>query len=152
MKFNDPICLKETLVRIYSTKKQKTETMYEMQLLTLTSHATYAMHRRSILRFAASVNPWSSNRQLCYKFTLRFTSDWFPITFTDHSMITNYFHWHGILFHITNRIIHNNPNAEQNAHVTELLLLLASMHYCYCTWWKQATFLCSQWWQRQQQQ
>ena len=75
MKFNDPICLKETLVRIYSTKKQKTETMYEMQLLTLTSHATYAMHRRSILRFAASVNPWSSNRQLCYKFTLRFTSD-----------------------------------------------------------------------------
>nr|AFK43413.1 unknown [Medicago truncatula] len=44
MKFNDPICLKETLVRIYSTKKHKNEAMNEMQLLTLTSHATYAMH------------------------------------------------------------------------------------------------------------
>jgi len=60
--------MQETLVRIYSTKKQKNEAMYEMQLLTLTSHATYAMHRRSFLRFAASANPWSSNQQLCYRF------------------------------------------------------------------------------------
>lgn len=61
-------------------------------------------------------------------------------------MITNYFHLHGILFHITNRIIRHRPNAEQNAHVTELLLLLASMHYRYFALHenKQATFLFSQ--------
>jgi len=44
--------------------------MYKMQLLILTSHATYAMRGGSFLRFAASATwLWSSNWQLRYRFT-----------------------------------------------------------------------------------
>lgn len=62
MKFNDPICLQETTVRIYPTKKMKNKAMYKMQLQTLFSHATHVMHGGSFLRFATSAaRMWSSN-------------------------------------------------------------------------------------------
>jgi hypothetical protein len=57
MKFKDPICLQEALVRIYSTKKPKNEAAYKTELLKLTSYTTYAMHGSSFLRFATCLPP-----------------------------------------------------------------------------------------------